>query len=177
MLLINCSNREKNSYNVLKRIQKSGDILISLAHKDMKFCLGCQSCQKELPKHCVLNDYITNNVYDEVLKEDTIVLASPMYISNISGILKNLLDRFNTFYNHESLRGKRILLVMTGFALKEENEMEIKGIIDYFNGISEYMFFDFEFLDYLVDSTDEKVAKDNESKIRNIIERLEKYRR
>ena len=58
----------------------------------MSFCLGCQCCQKDLPKHCVLDDYITNTVYGEVLKADKIVLASPMYISNVNGILKNLLD-------------------------------------------------------------------------------------
>lgn len=34
----------------------------------MDFCLGCECCQNTLEKHCVLNDYITNNVYEETLK-------------------------------------------------------------------------------------------------------------
>lgn len=172
MLLINCSNREKNCYKILNSIKTENDKLISLAHKKMDFCLGCQSCQKELPKHCVLNDYITNNVYDEILKEDNIIFASPMYISNINGILKNLLDRFNTFYNHQSLKGKKFYLIMTGFATKEENEGEIKGIVEYFNGITEYMYFDFEFLDYFVDSDSQDVIEENNNKIELIKNKL-----
>ena len=172
MLFINCSNRERNCYNILKSIKTDEDKLISLSNKKMNFCLGCQSCQRELPKHCVLDDYITNNVYDEILKNDNIVFASPMYISNINGILKNLLDRFNTFYNHKLLKGKNFYLIMTGFAAKEDNEMEIKGIIDYFNGISEYLYFQFEFLDYFLDSDDPKIKTENEVKIENIKEKF-----
>ena len=172
MLFINCSNRERNCYNILKNLKTDEDRLISLSNKKMSFCLGCQSCQRDLPKHCVLDDYITNNVYDEILKENSIVFASPMYISNINGIMKNLLDRFNTFYNHKLLKGKKFYLIMTGFATKEENEMEIKGIIDYFNGISEYLYFQFEFLDYFVDSDNPKVKVENETKIKNIKEKL-----
>lgn len=172
MLLINCSNREKNCYKILNSIKTENDKLISLAHKKMDFCLGCQSCQKELPKHCVLDDYITNNVYDEILKENNIIFASPMYISNINGILKNLLDRFNTFYNHQSLKCKKFYLIMTGFATKEENEGEIKGIIEYFNGIAEYMYFDFEFLDYFVDSDSQDVIEENNNKIELIKNKL-----
>lgn len=166
MLLINCSNREKNCYKILESIKSSEDTLISLAHKEISFCLGCEGCQKDLPKHCVLNDYITNNVYEEILKEDKIVLASPMYMSNINGIAKNLLDRMNPFYNHELLKGKKIYLIMTGYASKEENEEEIKSIINYFNSIAEYLYFDFEFLDYFVDS------EENNEKIESIKQRL-----
>lgn len=172
MLLINCSNRERNCFNILKKLQKEEDILISLSNKKMNFCLGCERCQENLEKHCVLDDYITNNVYDEILKADNILLASPMYMSNINGILKNLLDRFNAFYNHELLKGKKFYLIMTGYATKEDNETEINGIIDYFNGISEYLYFDFKFLDYFVDSEDPKVKIENDNKIKTIKEKI-----
>ena len=113
MLLINCSNKEKNNYKILNEIKTDNDKLISLSHKKMDFCLGCESCQKDLDKFCVLNDYITNNVYAEVLKENSIVFASPMYMSNINAILKNLLDRMNPFYQHGLLKGKNIYLILT----------------------------------------------------------------
>lgn len=172
MLLINCSNREKNCYTILNEIKSDEDKLISLSNKEMKFCLGCESCQRDLPKHCVLDDYISNNVYEEILKRDVIVIASPMYMSNINGILKNLLDRFNPLYNHQLLKGKKIYLIMSGYASKEENESEIKNITDYFNGISEYLYFDFEFLDYFVDSDDSETIEENNKKIINIKEKL-----
>ena len=72
----------------------------------------------------------------------------------------------NPFYNHELLKGKKIYLIMTGYASKEENEEEIKSIINYFNSIAEYLYFDFEFLDYFVDS------EENNEKIESIKQRL-----
>ena len=172
MLLINCSNGEKNNYKILNDIKGDNDKLISLSHKKMEFCLGCESCQKNLEKFCVLNDYITNNVYNEIINEDGIIFASPMYMSNINAILKNLLDRLNPFYNHESLKGKNIYLVLTGYATKEENEEEIDSIIKYFKGISEYFYFNFEFLDYFVDSDSPDVIEENNKKIESIKQRL-----
>ena len=167
MLLINCSNREKNCFKILNDIKKDNDKLISLSNKDMKFCLGCEKCQEYLEKHCVLDDYISNNVYDEIINENDIVFACPMYMSNINGILKNLLDRFNPLYNHELLKGKNIYLIMTGYASKEDNQDEINGIINYFNGMTEWMMFNFEFLEYI--SLDDS---EYDNKINSIKERL-----
>ena len=62
MLLINCSNKENNCYKILNSIKNENDKLISLSNKEMKFCLGCEACQNNLEKYCVLDDYIRNNV-------------------------------------------------------------------------------------------------------------------
>ena len=173
MLLINCSNRERNCFKILNDIKSDSDKLVSLSNKDMKFCLGCNSCKDNLSKHCVLDDYITNHVYEEIIKEKDIVIASPLYISNINGILKNLIDRFNPFYYHELLKDKKIYLVLTGQASKEDNIEEINGIIKYFEGISEWLYFDFTFLDYFkgFDNIDDE---DFDNKIEEIRNRLNK---
>ena len=152
MLLINCSNREENCYRILNEIKKDNDKFISLANKKMDFCLGCYSCREKLDKYCVLNDYITENVYKEIINEDDIILASPLYMSNINGILKNLIDRLLPLYNHQLLRNKNIYLILTGGSSKEDNKEEIEGIINYFKGISEWLYFNFIFLDYFEDN-------------------------
>ena len=165
MLFINCSNREKNCFEILNKIKNDNDKLISLSNKKMDFCLGCERCQESIPKYCVLDDYITNYVYGEIIKEDNIVIASPIYMSNINGILKNLLDRMNPFYNHKLLKNKKIYLILSGYASKEDNQEEINSIIKYFEGISEWLYFDFKFLDYFVDSSDSEVIEENNKKI------------
>ncbi|MBQ4263294.1 MAG: flavodoxin family protein [Bacilli bacterium] len=172
MLLINCSNREVNCYKILNDIKSDSDKLISLANKKMDFCLGCERCQDNLERHCVLNDFITNNVYEEIIKANDILLASPMYMSNINGILKNLIDRFNPLYNHELLKGKKFYLILTGYATKEDNEEEINGIIEYFKGISEWLYIEFEFLDYFRESNDQNTREENDKKIKFIKEKL-----
>ena len=152
MLLINCSNQEKNCYKILNDIKKDNDKFISLSNKKMEFCLGCSKCEEKLDNYCVLNDYITENVYKEIIKEDNIIFASPLYMSNINGILKNLIDRLLPFYNHQLLKNKTIYLILTGNASKDDNKDEIEGIINYFNGISEWLYFNFVFLDYFEDN-------------------------
>ena len=172
MLLINCSNREVNCYKILNDIKSDSDKLISLANKKMDFCLGCERCRDNLERHCVLNDFITNNVYEEIIKANDILLASPMYMSNINGILKNLIDRFNPLYNHELLKGKKFYLILTGYATKKDNEEEINGIIEYFKGISEWLYIEFEFLDYFRESNDQNTREENDKKIKFIKEKL-----
>ena len=46
------------------------------------------------------------------------------------------------------LQYKNIYLILTGQASKENNEEEISSIIKYFEGISEWLYFNFEFLEY-----------------------------
>ena len=91
------------------------------------------------------------------------ILASPMYISNVNGILKNLLDRMNPFYHHGLLKNKKIYLIMTGGSSKEDNKEEIEAIIKYFEGISEWLYFEFEFLDYFegYESLDKDINYEN----------------
>lgn len=165
MLLINCSNREKNCFKILNDIKADEDNLLSLANKKMSFCLGCDKCSENIDKYCVLDDYITNNLYEEIIKEKNIVIASPMYMSNINAILKNLIDRMNPFYHHELLKDKNIYLILTGKANKEDNNEEIGNIIRYFEGISEWLYFNFNFLDYFKGYNNLNDEKDYNKKI------------
>ena len=173
MLLINCSNREKNCFKILNDIKGDNDTLLSLTNKKMNFCLGCDSCKNTLDKYCVLEDYITNTVYQEMLNTNEIIIASPMYMSNINGILKNLIDRMNPFYHHSELfKEKKVYLILTGQTSKEENKEEINNIIKYFKGLSEWLFEEFEFLDYFEGYNDLNSDINYNKKIATIMQRL-----
>ena len=137
-------------------------------------------CKNKLEKLCVQDDYITNEVYPKILENNKIILASPLYISNISGILKTLIDRFNPLYNHNLLEGKEIYLILTGQGSYEDNREEINMIIKYFEGISEWLGFNFCYLNYFssgdLDKVDD-VKKENNNysnMINNIIKNINK---
>lgn len=69
--------------------------LISLRGKDLRFCLGCLSCQKT--GKCVIADdapAIVAKMHDA----DVIAFASPIYYYEMCGQLKTLLDRGNPLY-------------------------------------------------------------------------------
>lgn len=53
----------------------------------------------ELKEYCVIDDDM-QEIYEEILKADKIVIASPIYMNHITGLLKNVIDRFNPFSWH-----------------------------------------------------------------------------
>jgi len=174
MLFINGSNREKNCFNILCDLKEDTDKIISLSKKDIKFCLGCNFCKNKLENYCVLNDFITTKLYKNIESSDKIILTSPLYMSNITGLLKNMIDRLNPFYHHNLLDSKKIYLILTGQGTYEDNKEEITSIIDYFKGISEWLNFDFEFLHYftsgdLFEMDDVRKANSDYNKIINNI--------
>lgn len=69
--------------------------LLTLHKKEIKFCIGCLSCQKT--GKCVLHDdapAIIGKIHDA----DVLVFATPIYYYEMSGQLKTLLDRANPLF-------------------------------------------------------------------------------
>jgi len=69
--------------------------LISLRGKEIKFCVGCLSCQKT--GACVFNDDVPA-IMDRVLDADVVCWATPIYYYEMSGQMKTLIDRMNAMY-------------------------------------------------------------------------------
>ena len=69
--------------------------MLTLHKKEIKFCIGCLSCQKT--GRCVLRDdapAIISKIHDA----DVLALATPIYYYEMSGQLKTLLDRANPLF-------------------------------------------------------------------------------
>lgn len=69
--------------------------LISLRGKEIKFCIGCLSCQKT--GACVFRDDVPA-IMDSVLAADVVCWATPIYYYEMSGQMKTLIDRMNAMY-------------------------------------------------------------------------------
>ena len=171
------SNRKHNSYNFLKRIKGENDTLISLDELNIKNCLGCNACQINETNSCVLNDDM-QKVYELIEKSDKIIIMSPIYMNFITGILKNVIDRFNPYCASEKLKGKKIMLLTVG-QMGEEDQKEVVDTLDsYFKGITEFLYFDFEYLynfssGDIIDVDDINKTYDQE-KLDEIIENIKK---
>lgn len=63
---------------------------INLYDYDLNYCRGCWKCA--FKGECVLKDDF-NALFNKVKEADVLVLASPTYWSNVSGIMKTFLDR------------------------------------------------------------------------------------
>lgn len=66
---------------------------ILLAGKKINHCIGCFTCWTKTPGVCVFKDDMTELLEKMSGKFDALVLATPLYVDNISGLLKNFLDR------------------------------------------------------------------------------------
>jgi multimeric flavodoxin WrbA len=139
------SNRKHNSYNFLKAIKNEEDILCSLSDLNIKYCMGCNACAKNEDNHCVLKDDM-KEIYDNIEKCENIIIMSPIYMNYITGILKNVIDRFNPYCASEKLRGKKIYLITVGQMSEEDQENVVAKIDEYFESLSEFLYFDFEYL-------------------------------
>lgn len=144
-LYISASPRKHNSYNFLKRIKNEDDILLPLSDLNIKNCISCNNCQKNDDNHCILQDDM-QDIYKYIESCEKIIIMSPIYMNHITGILKNVIDRFNPYCASEKLKNKKIYLITVG-QMSEEEQQEIVDILDtYFKSLSEFLYFDFEYL-------------------------------
>ncbi|MDD1708163.1 MAG: flavodoxin family protein [Methanoregulaceae archaeon] len=65
---------------------------IFLARKKIKHCLGCFGCWWKTPGTCVQSDDMAELI-EKYLSADVVIFATPLYIDNVSGIMKNFMDR------------------------------------------------------------------------------------
>ncbi len=71
---------------------------ISLKGKNIKFCIGCMTCQKT--HKCVMKDDAAE-IAEKVRCADTLVFVTPIYYYEMSGQMKTLLDRMNPLYSSD----------------------------------------------------------------------------
>jgi multimeric flavodoxin WrbA len=65
---------------------------IFLAGQRITPCIACYSCWTKTPGMCVHDDDM-NDLIARYLASDIIVYASPLYVDNVTGIMKNFMDR------------------------------------------------------------------------------------
>ncbi len=64
--------------------------IIYLNDYNIKDCTGCEGCRETF--QCVINDDM-KEIYSKITMADAIVLGSPTYFYNVTGVVKNFIDR------------------------------------------------------------------------------------
>ncbi|MDD2516284.1 MAG: flavodoxin family protein [Candidatus Gracilibacteria bacterium] len=114
ILLISGSPRKGNTEFVLNEIQKSFENqskIILLRDKKISHCKGCFYCNSK-PK-CAIKDDM-EDIYKQILEAEVVIIGSPNYFDNITGLLKNFIDRLHPFYKTKPLEGKKLIQFMVG---------------------------------------------------------------
>lgn len=106
-LIINGSPRKNgDTYALIAEFKKHliGDIIeISAYYDNIKPCMDCRQCWKK--KGCVIEDDMSKVYNDDF---DVVVIASPIYMSTLTGPLVNLASRFQAYYAAKYFLGDEI---------------------------------------------------------------------
>ena len=86
--------------------------LILLRQKKIRHCDGCDSCY-ETGKGCHIKDDM-QKVYKSLFNSETWVLGSPNYFKNVSGLMKDFIDRTNAYCNPPKFKNKKIGIICVG---------------------------------------------------------------
>ncbi len=77
--------------------------IILLQDHRINYCKGCGSCL--VKGECPQNDDV-KMIQGKMVEADGIVMASPVYVLHVTGLMKNLIDRCLSMIHRPSLHGK-----------------------------------------------------------------------
>jgi multimeric flavodoxin WrbA len=66
--------------------------VVLLAEKEINNCIACVKCWTKTPGKCALKDDMAG-LLNKFMQSDLVVMATPVYIYNVTGIMKTFLDR------------------------------------------------------------------------------------
>ena len=80
--------------NFCKGVESAGASVeyIKLKDKDIHYCAGCYQCWTKTPGECIYKDDM-GELRKKIREADLVIFSSPLYIFNVTGIMKNFLDR------------------------------------------------------------------------------------
>lgn len=116
VVALHASRRKVNTYKLLLELQQDlagHDIeveILSIYDYNIKDCIGCEKCI--LGGECIHQDD-AQLLMDKMAAADGIILSSPVYLKQVSGKLKNFIDRTCKWYHRPVLDGKPVICVAT----------------------------------------------------------------
>ncbi len=114
---ISGSPRKGNTEYILRRMLVKADKmdcstdLVLLREKRIEFCDGDLECDTQ--KKCKIKDSM-QDIYDRLERSDVLIMASPIYFENLTGMMKNFIDRLRPYYINEKLKGKKMIAIVVG---------------------------------------------------------------
>lgn len=143
ILLINGSPRKNgNTEKILllfreafeKMLDLQSDIS-SLSQYDINMCKGCRACFQVSEEKCPCKDEVLA-LKNKMLSYDGIVIGSPVYVEDVTGLMKQWIDRMAFACHRPFLDGKPIYVFTTSGARASRHAIEtMKNAFVAFGGI------------------------------------------
>lgn len=111
--------------NYLLSIAKTKEIdleieRVQIAHCNINICRGCRVCFDKGEELCHLKDDLLA-IRDKIREADGILAASPVYVEDVNGIMKNWIDRMAFNCHRPAFAGKVAYIVTTSGAVSSNH--------------------------------------------------------
>ncbi len=133
LAIIGSPKGKGSGYKIVKMIEdrmaSKGDVAFEylfLKDANLKPCAGCYICMTKGEDKCPLRDDRAL-IEQELMAADGVILSSPVYVNNVSWLMKNLIDRF-AYTNHRPCfhRQKVLTVANTGVGGQKETLSALK---------------------------------------------------
>lgn len=124
-------NTEFMVKTTLEKIEENGieTELITLHDKNIGNCIGCDSCKKT--NECIIKDDM-QELTQKVKEADGIIMSSPVYFGDMTGLAKSFIDRLRPLRNIHAFKYKVCGAISTGGFRNGGQETTIHSIYDFF---------------------------------------------
>jgi multimeric flavodoxin WrbA len=104
----------------MKKFGKIEFHYLFLQESHLEMCKGCFNCVTRGEKFCPLNDD-RENIENLMIDSDGVIFVSPSYCQNVSGLMKNFIDRFAYLFHRPKFFQQKAMALSTsgGAGLKE----------------------------------------------------------
>jgi len=119
IIAISGSHRDSNTDSALRQViegcKKEGAQVRLVFLREVKFqqCCGWSDCYYK--NYCIVKDALSP-LFNDMDKADAFILATPVYFDNVSGFMKNFMDRSNPYCKPPRYKRKKVALVCVGGA-------------------------------------------------------------
>jgi multimeric flavodoxin WrbA len=112
-------NTHKVTRSVEEKMKQLGTVdfeYVFLRDLDLRPCLGCGTCFEKGEEHCPHKDDRAM-LEEKMHRADGVIFASPSYVFNVSGLMKNFFDRFAYVCHRPRFFKSALVLATSGFEL------------------------------------------------------------
>ncbi|UCE12894.1 MAG: flavodoxin family protein [Candidatus Heimdallarchaeota archaeon] len=122
-------NTHYTSLAIIQEMQKLGQVspeFLFLRDYDLKFCLGCRTCFDKGELACPQKDDLSL-IVEKIKKADGVIFASPVYVSDVSGEMKTLIDRLAYVTHRPAFFAKCSFIVTTTYSAGNKHARDTLG--------------------------------------------------
>lgn len=119
LTIIGSPRKKGNSYKAAKKLEQEmknrGNYefeYLFLKDAHLEICRGCFNCISQGSELCPLYDD-RNMIEDKMKEADGLVMVSPVYVMNVSALMKNLIDRLAYRCHRPVYHGKKAIVLST----------------------------------------------------------------